>query len=211
MTAIRSRRCSPCQPGSLAATYAAEHRGLLLIASGKETAGIAALDALPHPDSARASRLAIAAAATLDKRHKHDEALAMLVGDAPSVHAARAILAGTAGCPARSTPRRPGSASCSRASPPTSTSNRQRRSRSISRGWARCSRPTTARPGSSPPICSSLAGADQAALDALGHVAADDPFAGAMRDMRLTLLVRAGRIDQALAERAPRPRRPMRR
>ena len=97
--AYGSRSGDPIAPllavpaGGLAASYAAEHRGLLLIASGKETAGVAALGALPHPDTARAARLAIAAAATLDKRHKHDEALAMLVGDAPSVHAARAVLA----------------------------------------------------------------------------------------------------------------------
>jgi len=52
-------------------------------------------------------------------------------------------------------------------------------------------------------VCASLLSqgdAQEAALDALSHVPVDDAFAGAVRDARVTLLVRAGRSDQALAE-----------
>ncbi len=187
-------------PGSLAATYAAEHRGLLLIATGNESAGMAALDALPHPDTARASRLAIASAATLDKRHRHDEALAMLVGDAPAVHAARATLA------------RHGKLPGAIDSPATGIGELfVRVAADINKGQSAPLALSFARLGAllAPDDSETwlvtanllaLAGADEAALAALGHVAADDPFAGSMRDMRLSLLVRSGRTDQALAE-----------
>ena len=186
--------------GSLAASYAAEHRGLLLIASGKETAGVAALDALPHPDTARAARLAIAAAATLDKRHKHDEALAMLVGDAPSVHAARAILAVHGKLPgAIDTP----AAGIGELFARVAADINKEQAAPLALDFARMG--TMLAPDDSETWLVtanllSLGGANQAALDALGHVGAKDPFAGAARDMRLTLLVRTGHQDQALAE-----------
>jgi len=189
------------QPGGLAAGYAAEHRGLLLIASGKaSSAGIAALDALPHPDTARAARLAIAAAATLDKHHKHDEALAMLVGDAPSVHAARAILARHGKLPgAIDTP----AAGIGELFARVAADINKDQAAPLALGFARLG--TLLAPDDSETWLVTanllaLAGADKAALDALGHVAADDPFAGSKRDMRLTLLVRSGQTDQALAE-----------
>jgi tetratricopeptide (TPR) repeat protein len=187
-------------PASLAAGYAAEHRGLLLIATGQETAGIAALDALPHPDTARAARLAIAAAATLDKHRKHDEALAMLVGDGPAIHAARAILARHGKLPgAIDTP----AAGIGELLVRVAADINKGESAPLALSFARLG--TLLAPDDSETWLVTanllaLAGADQAGLDALGHVAATDPFAGAMRDMRLTLLVRSGRTDQALAE-----------
>ena len=187
-------------PGSLSASYAAEHRGLLLIATGKETAGIAALDALPHPDNARAARLAIAAAATLDRRHRHDEALAMLVGDAPSVHAARAILARHGKLPgAIDTP----AAGIGELLVRIAADINKDQAAPLALGFARLG--TLLAPDDSETWLVtanllSLAGADHAALDALDHVAADDPFAGSKRDMRLSLLARGGQDDQALAE-----------
>ena len=187
-------------PNSLAAGYAAEHRGLLLIATGKETAGIAALDALPHPDTARASRLAIAAAATLDKHRKHDEALAMLIGDAPSVHAARVILARHDRLPgAIDTP----AAGIGELFVRVAADINKQQAAPLALGFARLG--TLLAPDDSETWLVTanllaLAGADQAALDTLAHVAADDPFAGAKRDMRLTLLARSGRTDEALAE-----------
>jgi tetratricopeptide (TPR) repeat protein len=188
------------QPASLAAGYAAEHRGLLLIATGQETAGIAALDALPHPDNARASRLSIAAAATLDKHRKHDEALAMLVGDAPSVHAARAILARHGKLPgAIDTP----AAGIGELFARVAADINKQQAAPLALGFARLG--TLLAPDDSETWLVTanllgLAGADQAALEALTHVAADDPFAGSKRDMRLTLLVRSGRSDEAIAE-----------
>ena len=186
--------------GSLAASYAAEHRGLLLIATGKETAGIAALDALPHPDTARAARLAIAAAATLDRHRKHDEALAMLVGDAPSVHAARALLAAHRRLPgAIDTP----AAGIGELFARVAADINKDQSAPLALDFARLG--TLLAPDDSETWLVTanllaLADATDAGLDALGHVAPDDPFAGAARDLRLTLLVRAGRSDQALTE-----------
>ncbi len=186
--------------GSLAATYAAEHRGLLLIASGNAIAGIAALDALPHPDNSRAARLAIAAAATLDKRRKHDEALAMLVGDAPSTHAARAILANHGKLPgAIDTP----AAGIGELFARVAADINKEQAAPLALDFARMGAllaPDDSETWLVTANLLALSGADQAALDALGHVAAIDPFAGAARDMRLTLLVRTGKSDQALAE-----------
>ena len=44
------------------------------------------------------------------------------------------------------------------------------------------------------------AGDNAAALAALDHVAANDPFIGVVRDVRMTLLTRTGRTDEALAD-----------
>ena len=186
--------------GSLPASYAAEHRGLLLIASGQETAGVAALDALPHPDNLRATRLAIATAATLDQRHKHDQALAMLVGDAPAIHAARALLAAHRKLPgAIDTP----AAGIGELFARVSADINKQQAAPLALDFARISAllaPDDSEAWLLTANLLAIAGADQAGLDALGHVAPDDPFAGAVRDMRLTLLVHAGRNDQALAE-----------
>ena len=187
-------------PGSLAAGYAAEHRGLLLIALGKETAGVAALDALPHPDTARAARLAIAAAATLDRHHQHDAALAMLVGEAPSVHAARALLANRRKLPgAIDTP----AAGIGELFVRVAADINKEQSAPLALDFARLG--TMLAPDDSETwlVTATLLGlgsANQAGLDALSHIAPDDPFASSARDLRLTLLVRTGRTDQALAE-----------
>jgi Flp pilus assembly protein TadD len=187
-------------PGSLAETYGSEHQGLLLIATGKETEGVAAINALQLPDGARASRLRIAAAAELDKRRKHEAAVAMLVGDAPAMVRARAILAGNGKLPgAIDTPALGVAEVYVRVA---ADLNRQQVA-PLALGFARVA--TMLAPASSEPWLVtagllSLGGADDAALEAVNHVSPDDPFAGAARDTRLTLLVRAGRTDQALAE-----------
>ncbi len=187
-------------PGSLSETYGSEHQGLLLIATGKESEGIAAINALQLPDGARSARLRIAAAAELDRRHKHADALAMLVGDAPAIVSARMML----------TDRRrlPGAID----TPPQGVGelyvrvaadlNRQQAA-PLALGFARIA--TMLMPDASEPwlvtaSLLSLGGADEAGLEALGHVSPDDPFAGSARDTRVMLLVRAGRTDQALAE-----------
>ncbi len=186
--------------GALAASYAAEHHALLLIATGQETAGVAALSALPLPEGARASRLRIAVAAALDRRHKGDAALAMLTGDSPATKRARATLVahhrlkGAIDTPATGIAelfvRVAADINKDQAAP-------------LALHFARLA--TLLAPGDSEAwlVCAALLSggdAQQAALDALGHVTADDPFAGAVRDARLTLLVRAGRSGQALAE-----------
>ena len=164
--AIRSRRCSrPTRRAVSPPAYAAEHRALLLIAMGKADGGRRrARRACRIPRRARRAAARSRRRRRSTERHQHDAG----AGDAgrrraPSVHAARAIARRRARCRARSIRRPPASASCSCASPPTSTRIRPAPlALEFARHRRRCSRPTTARPGWSPPTCSRSAGADQA-------------------------------------------------
>ncbi|WBO21475.1 tetratricopeptide repeat protein [Sphingomonas abietis] len=186
-------------PGSLADTYGTEQHGLLLIALGKDAEGVATINALQLPDSARTSRLRIAAAATLDKHHKHDAALAMLVGDAAPIRIARSILTAHRKLPgAIDTPQAAIAELYVRVA-----ADLNQQAGQLALGFARMA--TMLAPEASEPwlVTANLlsqGGADAAALEAVGHVAPGDPFAGGARDMRLTLLVRTGHADQALGE-----------
>ncbi len=186
-------------PGSLAATYGEEQRGLLLIATGREAEGVAQINALQLPDGARVARLRIAAAAMLDKRHKHDAALAMLVGDSSPIKAARATL--SAGGKLSGAIDTPAAGVAELYVHIAADLNKNATPLAIS--FARTA--TLLAPDASEPwlvtaSLLSIAGADDAALQALGHIPAGDPFAAAARDTRLTLLVRNGQADQALTE-----------
>ena len=187
-------------PGSLAETYGGEQQGLLLIATGRESEGVAAINALQLPEGARSSRLRIAAAAELDKRRQHDAALAMLVGDSPAIVRAREALNARRKLPgAIDTPAEGLGELYVRIA---ADLNRQQAA-PLALGFARVA--TLLAPDASESwivtaSLLSLGGADDAALEAVGHVGPDDPFAGAARDTRVMLLVRAGKSDQALAE-----------
>lgn len=186
-------------PGSIAATYGDEQRGLLMIAMGKDSEGIATINALQLPEGARAARLRIAAAATLDKRHKHDEAIAMLVGDlAPIRNArdtltARGKLSGAIDTPSAGIAElyvRIAADLASQATP-------------LALGFARTA--TWLAPDASEPwlVTSTLlsrGGATDAAIEALGHIGPNDPFNGSARDARLAMLVQDGQADRALTE-----------
>ena len=74
---------------ALAATYAAEHRPLLLLAGGKAKDGAAALAPLLQDESIRSQRLRVAAAATLVRKGLRKEALALLEGEAEALAEAR--------------------------------------------------------------------------------------------------------------------------
>lgn len=187
-------------PGSLSETYGAEHQGLLLIAMGKEEEGVAAINAMQLPEGARASRIRIAAAAELDKRRKHDAALAMLVGGSSAIVKAREILTAKRKLPgAIDTPSEGIAELYVRVA---ADLNRQQVA-PLALGFARVATmlaPETSEPWLVTASLLSLGGADDAALEAVNHVSPDDPFAGVARDTRLMLLVRAGHKDQALAE-----------
>lgn len=186
-------------PGSIAATYGDEQRGLLMIAMGKDSEGIATINALQLPDGARSARLRIAAAATLDKRHKHDEAIAMLVGDSAPIRNARDMLtahgklSGAIDTPSAGIAElyiRIAADLAKQATP-------------LALGFARTA--TWLAPDASEPwlVTSnllSMGGANDAAIEALSHVAPNDPFRGSARDARLAMLVQAGQADRALAE-----------
>jgi Flp pilus assembly protein TadD len=186
-------------PGSIAAAYGDEQRGLLMIAMGKDSEGIATINALQLPDGARSARLRIAAAATLDKRHKHDEAIAMLVGDSAPIRNARDTLTGR------------GKLSGAIDTPSAGiaelyiriAADLAKQATPLALGFARTA--TWLAPDASEPwlVTSNLlstGGATDAAIEALSHVAPNDPFNGAARDARLAMLVQAGQADRALAE-----------
>jgi Flp pilus assembly protein TadD len=187
-------------PGSLAETYGGEQQGLLLIAMGRESDGVAAINALQLPEGARSSRLRIAVAAELDKRHKHDAALAVLVGDSPAIVRAREILNARRKLPgAIDTPAE----GLGELYVHIAADLNRQQAAPLALGFARVA--TMLAPDASESwlvtaSLLSLGGADDAALEAVGHVAPEDPFAGAARDTRVMLLVRAGKSDQALAE-----------
>ena len=69
--------------------YAAESEALLALSAPDETAGVAAIKVLWPTDPYRASTLRLAAAATLVARDKRRAALPLLLGDDPSIAAAR--------------------------------------------------------------------------------------------------------------------------
>ena len=75
----------------LAAGYAAEHRPLLLLADGKAEQGVRELMPVLESTRARASRLRIAAAATLARKDRK-AALALLQGDGAAIEAARRLI-----------------------------------------------------------------------------------------------------------------------
>ncbi len=186
--------------GALAASYAAEHRALLLVATGQDMAGMAALSGLSLPEGARATRLRIAMAAVLERRHQDSAARAVLTGEGPAIRRARALLAehhklkGAIDTPA---------AGLAELFVRVASDINKDQAAPLALHFARLA--TLLSPGESEAwlVCASLLSqgdAQEAALDALSHVSADDVFAGAVRDARVTLLMRAGRADQALAE-----------
>lgn len=188
------------QGNPLAASYAAEHVALLTLAFGKPDAGIAAFDALKLPDGARRARLGIAAAATLAQRGQRALAAGLLAGDDPAIVRARGTLVagGRLGGAIRAAPAGIAelfarvSADIDRQQADTLALEFARLATllapDVSEGWL-VSATLLARMGD-----------DDAALAALARVAPGDPFSGAARDLRVTLLVRDDRADEALAE-----------
>ena len=204
--AYGSRNGDPLTPlgaapaGALAASYAAEHRALLLVATGQDTAGMAALSGLSLPEGARAARLRIAMAAVLERRHQDNAARAVLTGEAPAIQRARALLAerhklkGAIDTPA---------SGIAELFVRVASDINKDQAAPLALHFARMA--ALLSPGESEAwlVCASILSqgdAQDAALEALSHVPADDVFAGAVRDARVTLLVRAGRSDQALTE-----------
>jgi Flp pilus assembly protein TadD len=184
----------------LALAYAQEHRPLLLIASGKPADGVAALATLDLADTGRATRLRIAAAAGLSARHERKQALALLTsGDPQTVRAAAMLSDGKKLKGAVDTP----AAGIAELLVRVAADINHQQAGPLAVEFARVA--AFLAPGDSEAwlvTAGLLASASdaQAALAALGNIAPDDPFIGAARDMRMTLLGRTGHKDQALAE-----------
>ncbi|MGA9582811.1 MAG: tetratricopeptide repeat protein [Allosphingosinicella sp.] len=185
---------------ALAATYALEHRPLLLIAGGKAKEGTMALAPVLEDQSIRSQRLRIAAAATLARKAGSKEALAILEGDSEAlVEARRRVEAG----------RRLGGEIVAPADGMALLLGRMaldlngQEVPQLALSFARLATFLAPENSESWLIAADLLtgqGRFDEALAALAKVPRDDLFAGTAADRRMTVLVEADRTDEALAE-----------
>jgi tetratricopeptide (TPR) repeat protein len=188
------------QGSPLAATYAGEHRVLLLLAGRDPSTGVAALSALNLPQGARTVRLRIAAAAALAGKGKRADALPLLVGDDPATTRARETLEAGRPLPGAILTAQAGIADLFAR---VASDVDREQAGTLALEFARAATFLDPRgSGGWLATASLLAGKGDTdeALAALARIPADDPFAGTARDARLALLVRAGRKDEALGE-----------
>jgi Flp pilus assembly protein TadD len=196
---------APGKRQSLVTAYAAEQRPLLLMLAGqreKAVAGLAPL--LEDPDT---ERLRVRAAATLARKGWRADALGLLEGDGEALVRARAALAAGHRLPgAIATPAAGAADFLVR----VATDLETQQVPDLALSFARLA--TFIAPDDSEAwllVSRILAGKGRqaAALAALARVAADDPFAGAVDERRLALLVDSGRGDAAIAEAGGRAER----
>ncbi|HEX8621771.1 MAG TPA: tetratricopeptide repeat protein [Allosphingosinicella sp.] len=185
---------------ALAATYAAEHRPLLLIAGGKAREGAAALAPALPDESIRSQRLRVAAAGMLVRKGLRKEAMALLQGESEAlVEARRRVEAG----------RSPGAGIVMPADGMAELLGRMaldlngQEVPQLALSFARLA--TFLAPDSAEAwlIAADLLagqGRHEAALAALARVGRDDVFAATAAERRMTVLVEADRTDEALAE-----------
>ena len=182
----------------IAASYAAEHRPLLLAAAGRPEA--ARLIVESDAQGPRALRLRLAAAATLAARGRNEAALALLEGEEPPVATARLLV--EAGRPV------PGAV----ADAPAGIAELMVRIAldlnaqdlaPVAASFARMAAWLAPDSGQNWMVAAELlADLNQAelAVALLDNVLVDDPFAEAARDQRIRLLIEAGRGERALRE-----------
>ncbi|HEX8469102.1 MAG TPA: tetratricopeptide repeat protein [Allosphingosinicella sp.] len=185
---------------ALAATYASDHRPLLLIAGGKAKEGALAMAPLLEDDSIRSQRLRMAAAAMLARKGERGQALALLKGDSDAlVEARRRIEAG----------KRLGGEIVTPAAGMAELLGRMaldlngQEVPQLALSFARLATFLAPENAESWLIAADLLtgqGRHEAALAALARVPRDDVFAGNAADRRMTVLVEANRTAEALAE-----------
>ncbi|MBU3079013.1 tetratricopeptide repeat protein [Sphingomonas quercus] len=190
----------PGKGGAIALPYIAEHRALLLIAGGRMAEGISQLATMSATRGGREVRLRLAAAAALDpsKPDERTRALAVLQGDDALFVEARAIV--SAGRRLPGAIRTPAAGMGELLTRVAADLNRDRVT-PVALSLARIATFLDPDNAESWLVTTTLlagVGLNDLALDALGRVAADDPFATAARDLRLRLLVREDRAEEAL-------------
>ena len=183
----------------LAGAYAAEHRPLMLLARGKEKAGVEAMLALPG-GAGRASRLRIAGAALLAEEGDRKEARALLAGDAEPLAAARRLFEADRPIPGKIDSAAAGIAEFFVR---IAVDLNAQDVTPLALTYARLA--TFLAPENSETwlvTSELLAAADQeeTALAVLSNVGPDDPFASSAQDARIRLLIATDRQDAALAE-----------
>jgi len=186
--------------GSLTIAYAGEQRALLLLATGQTRDGIAAIQALTTAPGGRGMRLRLAAAAKLVDDGNRKDALALLSGREGPLAVARTRIEAGGTIPGAVDDAASGIAELLvRVAIDVS----RERVTPLAVNLARLS--TFLAPDNSETWIATaelLAGSDHAdaALAALGKVAADDPAAETVRLARLQLLVHKGEQQAALTE-----------
>jgi tetratricopeptide (TPR) repeat protein len=184
----------------LAAAYAAEHRPLLMIARGKSKEGVDQLLAVSEAASARAVRLRLAGAATLQQKGNRADALRLLEGEAAPLAAARRLLESGKPIPGAIADAPSGIAEFLVR---VAIDLKAQDVDPLALIYARLA--TFLAPESSETwlITSQLLADEEQhadALAALANIRADDPFAPGATDNRIRLLAASGRTDEALAE-----------
>ena len=185
---------------ALAATYAAQHRPLLLIAGGRAKEGVLALAPLLGDESIRSQRLRIAAAAMLVRKGDRGQALELLKGDSESfVEARRRIEAGKRLAGEIVTP----AAGMAELLGRMALDLNGQEVPQLALSFARLATFLAPENAESWLIAADLLtgqGRHEAALAALARVPRGDVFAADAADRRMTVLVEADRTDEALAE-----------
>jgi tetratricopeptide (TPR) repeat protein len=185
---------------ALAATYASEHRPLLLLAGGKAGEGAAALTPLVEDQSIRSQRLRIAAAAILARKGASKQALTLLEGEADALAEARRRLEGG---------KRLGGEIVDPAVGMAELLGRMaldlngQEVPQLALSFARLATFLAPESAEAWLIAADLLagqGRHEAALAALAKVGPGDVFAATAADRRMTVLVEANRTDEALAQ-----------
>jgi tetratricopeptide (TPR) repeat protein len=185
---------------ALAATYASEHRPLLLFADGKAKEGALALAPLLEDQSIRSQRLRIAAAAMLARKGRRPEALAILKGNAEALVEARRRIEG--GKPLGGAILTPAAGMAELLSRMALDLNGQDVPQ-LALSFARLATFLAPENAESWLIAADLLsgqGRHEAALAALARVPREDVFAANVAERRMTVLVEANRTAEALAE-----------
>jgi tetratricopeptide (TPR) repeat protein len=201
--AFGSRRGDPLapllKPGAtgVSASYASEHRPLLLAAMGREDEARAMIEADPAT-GLRAARLRIAVAATLANDGDRRDALALLQGNEVPIAAARALVEARRDVPGAIDDASAGMAEvlCRMA-----LDMYAQDLTSVAATFARLA--TWLAPDNSQAWMLSAEllarqDRDETAVALLSHIHADDPYAVAARDQRVRLLVQGGKGERAL-------------
>jgi tetratricopeptide (TPR) repeat protein len=183
----------------LAAGYVAEHRPLLLIADGKAEQGVQELLPVLQQAGNRATRLRIAAAATLARRDRK-AALALLEGDREPLIIARRLIESRKAVPGAIDSAATGVAEFLVR---IAIDLNAQQVGQLALSYARLA--TFLAPGNSETwlIASGLLAEQERhneALALLGNIGAQDPFFPGVADRRIGLLAASGRKDAALGE-----------
>jgi len=186
--------------GGIAAAYGAEHRALLLLATGEREEGVAAVRSLISPGGRGAVRLRIAAATAMVKGGDRAGALEILQGDDPMLGVARRRIEERRSLPAPISSPAEGIAELFTR---VAIDINRERVTPIALTFSRLATQLAPKYAETWLVTSELLTSEEhygAALAVLDNIRPDDPFAEAARSQRMELLVKQGNREAALAE-----------